>query len=107
MSTGASKGSFPAPLVRAVRLSGYVRPAMDTFTASVRRRTAVVSCNEGEDVMSEKPRVAHCWEDGPETEDGCSTTCMLLDGHEGPHEFTRDDQIGITFAPAEIEASFG
>lgn len=50
--------------------------------------------------MSEKSRV-HCWEGGPDTEDGCPTTCMLLDGHEGPHEFTRDDQIGITFAPSE------
>jgi len=25
----------------------------------------------------------HCWEDGPITEDGMSTTCMLEDGHEG------------------------
>lgn len=41
----------------------------------------------------------HCWESGPETEDGCSTTCMLEDGHEGPHEWTRDDHIGITFPP--------
>lgn len=26
-------------------------------------------------------------------------TCMLPDGHAGPHEFTPDDQITITFAP--------
>ena len=46
--------------------------------------------------MTEKP-ICHCWEDGPETEDGCSTTCMLLEGHQGPHEWTRDDKIMITF----------
>jgi hypothetical protein len=43
----------------------------------------------------------HCWEPGPETDDGCSTTCMLLDGHEGDHQWTRDDQIGIRFADTE------
>lgn len=46
----------------------------------------------------EPKRIVHCWEDGPETEDGCSTTCMLLQGHEGPHEWDRDDEIGISFA---------
>ena len=45
--------------------------------------------------MSDHKR--HCWEDGPLEEDGCSTTCMLERGHEGPHEWTRDDQIGIFF----------
>lgn len=50
--------------------------------------------------MTTEKRVCHCWESGPETEDGCSTTCMLEDGHEGPHEWSRDDQIGISFAPA-------
>ncbi len=43
---------------------------------------------------------AHCWESGPPSHDGCSTTCMLPDGHERhglPHEWTRDDQIRITF----------
>lgn len=44
-------------------------------------------------------RVPHCWEVGPETDDGCSTTCMLLDGHDGPHEWTRDDNITVSFAP--------
>jgi len=49
--------------------------------------------------MSEEKRaLTHCWEDGPETEDGCSTTCMLLDGHDGPHKWTSDDEIGISFA---------
>lgn len=42
----------------------------------------------------------HCWENGPITDDGESgTTCMLLEGHEGPHEWTRDDQIMVSFAP--------
>lgn len=39
----------------------------------------------------------HCWEGGPETADGCSTTCMLEDGHACPHEWTRDDQIRVSF----------
>lgn len=41
--------------------------------------------------------VVHCWEDGPLDEDGCSTTCMLEDGHAGPHEWFRDDQIIVSF----------
>lgn len=45
-------------------------------------------------------RVLHCWEGGPVTDEGISTTCMLPDGHEGPHEWTRDDQIYIAFAPS-------
>lgn len=50
--------------------------------------------------MSEqKQRVVHCWADGPETEDGVGTTCMLLHGHDGPHVWTRDDEIGIRFEP--------
>jgi hypothetical protein len=49
----------------------------------------------------ERKRVVHCWESGPETEDGCSTTCMLLDKHDGPHEWTRDDAIVVSFAPQE------
>jgi hypothetical protein len=48
--------------------------------------------------MSEKERVVHCWEDGPCTEDGRDQTCMLLDGHEGPHEWVRDNQIMVRFA---------
>lgn len=41
----------------------------------------------------------HCWKDGPMTEDGCGTTCMKEAGHEPPHEWMRDDQIRISFAP--------
>jgi len=33
----------------------------------------------------------HCWEDG----DG--STCLLPDGHDGPHEFITDSDIVITF----------
>lgn len=47
--------------------------------------------------MPTEKRVLHCWQDGPQTDDGCSTTCMLEDGHEGEHEWMRDDQIGINF----------
>lgn len=48
-------------------------------------------------------RPFRCWADGPETEDGMSTTCMLDDEHGGPHEWTRDDHIGIRFAPTTPE----
>lgn len=44
-------------------------------------------------------RIVHCWESGPLTKDGCSTTCMLLDGHKGEHEWMRDDEIRVVFAP--------
>lgn len=48
-------------------------------------------------------RVVHCWEDGPEVGrllEGypIRSTCMLLDGHEGPHDFVPDDQIVMRFA---------
>ena len=43
----------------------------------------------------------HCWTDGPEEPDGCSTTCFLPDGHDGPHEWTRDDEIMVTFPEAK------
>jgi hypothetical protein len=48
-------------------------------------------------------RVVHCWAHGPEAADGCSTTCMLLTDHEGPHEWTRDDQIKVTFPRVSID----
>lgn len=48
--------------------------------------------------MSER---AHCWTDGPRTEDDCGTTCMEWEGHEGPHDFVRDDEILVTFVPDE------
>lgn len=46
-------------------------------------------------------RIVHCWEDGPRETDDCGTTCMLLHGHDGPHEWTRDDEIGVLFVPAD------
>ena len=45
----------------------------------------------------EAPDSAHCWEGGPDASDGCGTTCMLFEGHEGPHKFTRDDEITVRF----------
>jgi hypothetical protein len=38
-----------------------------------------------------------CWESGTEDDDGMGRTCILMEGHQGPHEFTRDDEIMITF----------
>ena len=50
------------------------------------------------DKIHDDPKhIVHCWEDGPRTDDDCGTTCMLLDGHEGPHEWTRDDQVSVRF----------
>lgn len=37
----------------------------------------------------------HCWEDSG------GSTCMLLDGHDGPHEFTFDDEIVVCFGQSE------
>ena len=48
--------------------------------------------------MTDLRKGIHCWEGGPRTEDDCSTTCMLLDGHEGPHEWTRDDEVFMRFS---------
>lgn len=52
--------------------------------------------------------ILHCWydfEDGYYREDGTwdpewvpGHTCMLLDGHDGPHEPTSDRNIGVTLA---------
>jgi hypothetical protein len=43
-------------------------------------------------------RTLHCWEEGPQTDDDCGQTCMLARGHDGPHEWTRDDAIWLDFA---------
>jgi hypothetical protein len=45
--------------------------------------------------------VVHCWEDIEI--DGVSHSCMLEDGHAGPHEWTRDDEIMVSFAPFDDE----
>lgn len=62
-------------------------------------------------------KMTHCWKDktdfviekfgmdSPEYVDAIvnSGTCMLEDGHDGPCEFTADDQIIISFAPRRIQ----
>ena len=57
--------------------------------------------------MAER-RVLHCWKSGPHhyepQEDpnidmGAGSMCMLLLNHEGPHDFTRNDEIEIVFIP--------
>ncbi len=58
-------------------------------------------------------RVLHCWQDelahvtdtygygsdqwAKHLVRDCGGTCMLEDGHGGPHEFTPDDEIGVRF----------
>ncbi len=56
-------------------------------------------------------KMVHCWADKMEVlgiekfyetleddnPEGIGSTCMLEDGHEGPHKFVRDDLIGVTF----------
>lgn len=53
--------------------------------------------------MTDKPQpVAQtCLQDGPLTEDGCPTTCLLWRNHDGPHDWTRDDEIGVILPPGE------
>lgn len=70
--------------------------------------------------MSTNDRTLHCWKGkreyveetkgwgSPEYWDTYSDegdnrdgTCMLEAGHGGEHDFTPDDKIGVTFAPAK------
>ena len=61
-----------------------------------------------------RERHLHCWKDQREhveetygwgsdewvatwLDDAVGGTCILEAGHDGPHEFTPDDQIGVTF----------
>ncbi len=39
----------------------------------------------------------NCWFDF-----GDGHTCMLLDGHDGPHEPTSDSDILISFVPPDV-----
>ena len=55
------------------------------------------------DVRGGEVRVVHCWEGGSDDEDGMSQTCMLPDGHAGPHEWSRDDQVLVAFPGADKE----
>lgn len=60
--------------------------------------------------MSDK-RMLHCWKGNDEDVEFGSeawaqaflepATCMLEEGHAGPHEFTPDKAIGIAFAPSD------
>jgi hypothetical protein len=45
----------------------------------------------------------HCWEGGPDY----GTTCMRWSGHRGRHEWTSDDEIGVTFAPEPVAPGEG
>lgn len=56
-----------------------------------------VPAQRGGAAMSDAKRMLHCRESGPE-DDGCPTTCMLPDGHSGPHQWTLDDNVLIDFA---------
>lgn len=38
----------------------------------------------------------HCWE-VPDWPSEQNATCMLLDGHDGPHQFTPDAEITVRF----------
>ena len=51
-------------------------------------------------------RVVHCWESGPvhykpdehpAFDVGVGSMCMLLLDHDGPHKFTRNDDIRVKF----------
>ena len=48
--------------------------------------------------------IKHCWECGPDDQDGCGTMCMLPLDHDGPHEWMRDDQFTIEFLPEKPTA---
>ena len=56
--------------------------------------------------------MSHCWADYHEQFPfgshewaehylDTSATCLLQEGHDGPHEWTPDDQIVVTFPEAE------
>ena len=41
-------------------------------------------------------REAHCWSSATDDE-GRGYTCMLIDGHDGPHEFYANSEIKVQF----------
>lgn len=59
--------------------------------------------------------MTHCWKGNDEDIEFGSdewaeaflnpATCMLEAGHEGPHEFVPDSEIGVTFIEREETAS--
>ena len=51
--------------------------------------------------------IVYCWEGGPQdASDGCWTTCMLTDGHDGPHKWTRDDEVIDVFRQTRKQSQF-
>ena len=46
-------------------------------------------------------KLIHCWEDGGEE---IGSTCLLPDGHDGPHEFTPDSEIMVTFSESALSS---
>ncbi len=58
-----------------------------------------VSCWKGKlDWIEETfgKRSEEWWE---QWEEVCGATCMLPEGHEGPHQWTRDSDITVEFQP--------
>lgn len=58
--------------------------------------------------MTHSMKFVHCWEDGPrhgedEKSLGVGSTCLLPDGHDGSHEWTRDDEFEVNFKAAGDE----
>jgi hypothetical protein len=54
----------------------------------------------GEPRVNPPGRVLHCWEDLRNVTDNWdlpNATCMLPDGHDGPHEWTPDSDIRVQF----------
>lgn len=63
--------------------------------------------------------MVHCWQGRRDTLEyasqeyfdeieTCGHTCLLENGHDGPHEWTRDDEIMVTFvAPPAPEREGG
>lgn len=58
------------------------------------------------------PLILHCWEEGPRharcDADGMpieevGSTCMLPDGHAGPHEWTSDEEIRLAVRPNALD----
>lgn len=61
-----------------------------------------VHCWYGEEEHIEKTQGYDAWLDHTVaclSGEKVSATCMLPRGHAGPHEFTLDDQIGVSFEP--------
>lgn len=61
------------------------------------------------------PRILHCWEDGPRPCPLCNepydpdrldhgTTCFREADHAGPHEWTCDATVEVSFADVEPQS---